>query len=892
MPISLLATRYHRPARAPDLVARPQLTRLLDEALQHRLILLAAPAGFGKTSLLVEWLSGKKVEAAWLSLDRDDTTPTRFWTYVVAALQTVAPRVGRAAQAALQSARPVPLETVLATLINDLAGLAHPLILVLDDYHLITSSAIHQSLDYLLEHLPEPLRLVIATREDPPLALPRLRARGQLAEIRAAELRFSAGEAAAFLNERLALALSGEEVALLVERTEGWVSGLRLAALSLRQADDRHAFIRDFSASHRFVADYLMDEVLSRLDPQLQRFLRRTAVLQRLCAPLCDAVCEADDSRQLLSQLAQANLFLVPLDHTGHWYRYHHLFAEFLHLHLLAIEPELVPALHERACAWCRAHGLRREALGYALAARDYPQAADLIEALADAVLNDEGPEAILGWIGALPTQLVRERPALCLAAAWALQLAGHTSDAEVQLAAAEAANNQGDPALRLKVRGQVAAHRAYLLFFRGAFPQAMAAAREALALLPADELAARTRAAVALSSVLRFAGELTAAEEALAPLASVARTVGTAHTATLYYCSLGEIRQEQGRLHQALAAFREALVVAEQHTGQTDNPFTGFAHIAIGHLQREWGEPEAAEAAIARGLALCRRWQQADALAIGLLELAELLRERGSFDRAQQALAEARQLATAMPSPLGCAEVDLFQARLDLAQGNLVATERWMLEYTLSARDTPSAEQVNTYLTLAQLLVARGEHDAALGLLATLERQLRATGRHDRLLHVLVWQARALAEQGRHTEARAALGQALALGEPEGYVQSFVAGGPPVAALLRRMHAEGGKRQPYLARLLAACAGGDAMPSPPGLQPASLSPDPFTEPLSERELAVLRLMAAGLPNRAIGEQLALSVNTVRWYASQIFAKLGVSGRGAAVARARELGLV
>lgn len=922
---SLLATKYHRPAPAPDLIPRPQVTRLLDAGLTGRLILISAPAGFGKTALVSQWLASRMKDpdssVAWLSLDADDNALPRFWGYVVAALQTAAPSIGRVAQAALQAPQALPIEPVLLALMNDLVVLTTPLLLVLDDYHVMSAPEIHRSVDYLLEHIPASLRLLIITREDPPLALPRLRARGQLAEIRAADLRFTSSEAAAFLNTSQALALSEPDIATLVERTEGWITGLRLAALSLQNTADRHGFVAAFSASDRFVADYLVDEVLSRQPAHRKAFLLQTAVLNRLCGPLCDAVLgleqhpfsneqggqARDDgsvalpqaqhergsySQHIIDELDRANLFLVPLDYERRWFRYHHLFAEFLRLRLREAEPELTATLYQRAGAWCVAHGLPREALGYALTAGDYGAVADLLEAILPESLGQEAPDDALRQLAALPAALLRQRPLLCVQFAWALTFAGRMAEAAEYLAAAEAAA-AGDAGLAQQIAGPVTAHRAYLHFFAGAFTDAHREAQLALRLLPASEGVLRARAAVVLSSVLRFAGELQAAETALLPLRDTIASASV-YTATLYYATLGEIQQERGQLHQALATFGQALAFAARATGRPDTPFTGFAYLAIGHVHRAWNDLAAAAAALARGIELCREWRQADALAIGLIELAELEQCRGELTRAQHALDELRQIVATMGSPWGQAQAQVAQARLDLARGDMAAVEHWVRTSGVSTDALATGTNLDDLQIFGQVLVARGDHTGAARLFARLADQHRAAGCVDRLLPALVWQARALAELGRREEALAVIGEALALGEPGGYIRVFVAGGLPVATLLaahrapRTVHSE--SLHSYVAHLLAAFhPDGHGIPVARGAAPVA---EPLLEPLTPRELAILRMMAAGLSNQAIGAELSLSVNTVRWYASQIFAKLAVSGRGTAVARARELGLL
>jgi LuxR family maltose regulon positive regulatory protein len=901
----MLLTKCHRPEPAPDLVPRPHLIQRLNAGVHNRLVLLSAPAGFGKTSLLVQWLPD--ATTAWLALDDQDTTPEGFWRYVIAALQTVAPELGRLAQAALQAPDPPPVETVVTALVNDLAVLAHPLTLVLDDYHLITTPEIHTSLAFLLDHLPRSLQLVVATREDPPLALARLRARGQLSEIRAADLRFSAEETATFFNQVHQLALEPADVATLVQRSEGWATALRLTLLSLRQNADRSTFIAAFSASHRFVTDYLVEEVLARLDRELQQFLRRTAILQRFCAPLCDAVLDITESSMQLRRIEQANIFLVSLDHDRHWYRYHHLFAEFLRLELRTHEPELVPLLYHRAIDWCRQEGLLREALSYAFAAGDHRQAADLIEALATETLGREGPAAVLEWISRLSDELVRERPLLCIAYAWALTFAGRGADAITYLAAAEAASTTVDAATRTLIAGPVAAHQAYVRFFQGSFGEALAYARLALELLPPQDLLLRSRATLVLCTVLRFAARFAEAEEALAPLAVALEATPNVYIAMLYFSSLGEIRQEQCRLHEARAIFQQAIEAGERYTGHTDNPFTGIVWIAIGHLYWEWNDLPAAGDALHRGLALCREWRQADALVIGLIELARLEQVRGNVEAARRAIAEIRQIAATMGSPWGRRVAGMAEVQLAIGGDDLRAVADWVrvvepdvqnesahtfADGVLSA-ETVADEDLNIGRleedqVRAAALVVLGEHTRAHALLADLVRRFRREGRIYRLVGLLAWQARILAETDQVAEARTVLDEALALAEPQGVIRTLVEVGRPIAELLGTLADAGHPRRAYIARLLAALS--DEPPVPH--ESTHSVPDALLEPLKDRELAVLRLMAAGLSNRAIGDELFLSVNTVRWYAGQIFAKLGVSGRFAAVAQARSLGLL
>ena len=541
MASTLLATKFYFPQPNLDLVNRPRLLERLDSGLRGRLILISAPAGFGKTMLVSHWLQHAKSSPSekhicWLSLDEGDNIPSSFWAYFISALQAAVPQVGEVALTAFQSPQPPPIETVLISLINDVVGTVSSMVLVLDDYHAISTTEIHRAVDFFIEHLPQNLHLVIVTREDPPLSLARLRVRGQLTELRAADLRFTPAETSEFLNQLMTLALTSQDVSALLDRTEGWIAGLRLAALALQHEDDRHSFVDAFTASHRFLTDYLVDEVLSRQPNRLQAFLRRTSVLHRLCPALCDHVLKETGSQETLRHLEHSNLFLVPLDNERRWYRYHHLFAQFLRLRLLETEPRLVSELYQRALEWCTAQGLEREALVYALEAQDYPRAAELIEALAAKVLDSEGATPLLGWIAALPESLVRQRPFLCLDYAWALTISGKMEQAAEYMDAAKAACPALAESEQVIIRGYVAAHHAYHLFFKGDYHQAIDFARKGLAQITADDDVMRARTAFVLASGLRYSGDIQAARQAFSLAAAASQRTGNIYTASLKF--------------------------------------------------------------------------------------------------------------------------------------------------------------------------------------------------------------------------------------------------------------------------------------------------------------------------------------------------------------------
>jgi LuxR family maltose regulon positive regulatory protein len=904
MSVSTLVTKLYIPSSRPDLVARPRLIDRLNEGLRGKLTLISAPAGFGKTSLLSAWSEQTTLPVAWLSLDEYDDDPNRFWQYVVAALQTAclepakaAAHLGATAQKILQSDRQTAIEPLLVSLVNDIAAHGEPLLLVLDDLHTITDPAIFAGLDFFLDHQPPNLHLVIITREDPPLPLSRLRVRGQLCEIRAAGLRFLEEETAVFLNDLRLLNCDDEAITALNRRTEGWVAGLQLAALALQSPaanGSTSEFIAAFSGSDRFITDYLVDEVLSRQETAVRQFLRRTSILSRFTADLCDAVMDAaqspisnlqspiSQSRSILNYLERANLFLVPLDNERRWYRYHHLFAEFLRQRLLEQEPALLPTLRLAAARWLADSDRPREALPYALAAPDFSLAADLIETLAPQVLEQENAAIVQAWIGQLPETLLAERPFLNIYYAWALAVTGAAGNIDEYLATAVTLSEEAAPADRQLITGMAAAHHAYAAMFAGAHEEAGQLAQQALAALPETHLALRARTAAVLGNSYNYTGRQDAAIHAYRDAIGWCETIGDVANATLSLCSLAEIYFDRTQLSLTTQTYQEALDFAQRHTGSSDNPFTGFAHFAVGRVARERNELDTALAQMQHGAALCREWRQAYSLVIGLMDLGILHTMRGEWAQARQMLQEARPLAQTASPEWGGGMVDALLARLALAQGDVDAAARWAAGCGFAPDDAPSYELTLVNFTLARTLIAQNHFEEALALLTNLAALHEPIGRLRLVMEARVWQAAAYAAQGNAEQAAAQLQAALCLAEPEGYVRVFVDAGPAIADLLAQQ-----PPSPFQQKLLAAFGvESDPTPLPKPAQSALL------DPLNERELTVLRLMAAGLSNRDIGDELYLSVNTIRWYASQIYSKMGVSGRGTAVAQARELGIL
>jgi LuxR family maltose regulon positive regulatory protein len=904
----LLATKLHIPRPRPELLSRARLIERLTEGTARELVLVCTPAGFGKTTLLADWARGTPRPVAWVSLDEGDNDPTRFWRHVAAALDWVRPGLGERAGALLRDAGRASFEAVPAALVNELAGGPDEVVLILDDYHLIDAPPVHQSLAFLLEHLPTKAHLVVASRADPPLPLARLRARGQLAELRAADLRFTPDEAAALLRTAVGSDLPEAAVAALADRTEGWVAGLQLAALSLRGQDDVAAFVEGFSGSHRYVLDYLAEEVLDRQPQPLRQFLLETSVLERLSGPLCDAVTGRADSQVLLEQAERASLFLVPLDEVRGWWRYHQLFADLLRVRLRLGQPERVPELHRAAAAWSEAHGLVDDAIRHALAAGDAAWAARLVERHFDALLQRAEGATVDRWVAALPVELVRSRPRLLLAqAVWAL-LVGRIHEAEPLLDQAEVALAAGgdepyEPSvgraasLVANLPASIAIARADLARRRGDADRVDAFAQGALPQLTKEDRALRWAADRYLAVAAWQRGELAQAERLLIDLIGEQWAPGEGFLAVRPRYDLGQVQRARGRLGAALRTYRQVLAAA----GGTGRPLPadGMAHVGMAGVLYERSELDGALEHASQGVALCRQLAYTQPLLAGLATLAWIRHARGDRAGALAAIAEAEQIE---PSP---EVVDLLnpvpalRARLALAHGEVTDAARWVQARGLDVQDQPSYPREREYLVLARVLVAQGDPERALGLLERLRAEAAAQGRTGSVIDVRTLQALALSAAGDRPGALDALAEALALGAPEGYLRMFIDEGPPMAALFRELLARRRRARPatvaaprdYLARLVEAFEQADLPIRPPASNGRVVAPG-MVEPLTARELEVLRLLAAGMSNQAIARQLVVTLDTVKSHVGRILAKLDAANRTEAVARARGLGLL
>jgi LuxR family maltose regulon positive regulatory protein len=889
---SLLQTKLKIPPVRPDLVPRPRLIEYLKAGLHCKLTLVSAPAGFGKTTLLSEWATNCERPVAWLSLDRSDNDPARFWAYFVAALQCARANIGEVALMMLQSPQPPAAEALLTGLINEIAASPESFALVLDDYHLIKSQSIHNALAFLLEHMPSQMHLVIATRADPPLHIARLRGRGQLAELRLTDLRFTIDEATEFLNQAMNLSLSIDDVAALASRTEGWIAGLQMAAVSMQGREDTASFIHAFTGSNRFILDYLVEEVLQRQSGTVQTFLLQTAILERLTGSLCDAITGQTDGQATLEMLERANMFTVPLDNERCWYRYHRLFADLLRRRLRQAQPDRVPVLHRQASEWYEQNGLLGAAINHALSAEGWERAAHLIEQAAEAALMRSEVATLLRWVDALPDELVRARPTLCLFHAWALLLGGRP----LEMVESRLQSVDGNADLIAKASPL----RAFVAVFQGRLSRAAELSREALDQLADDDVFLRGIATWMLAFFDMVDGDIVGSTQALDRIATASQEAGNVMIAVMTTCSLAELHLIRGQLDKARDIYQQALELATDEQEQR-LPIAGMALMGLGEIWRERNDLEAAERHLSEGIEQIKRWGEIGAMD-GYISLAYVRQARGDVDGARDAIQKAQRVAakfdaTEMDDDL----VAAHQAYLGIMQGDVEQPLHWLegrewtadaalaeLEerYSSGVRPDPSRRRRTAeYVALARLLIALDRHDEALTILELLAKVAEKHGLNGRVIKFQILKAIAHQAQGDLAQALTALERALSLAELEGYVRVFVDEGKPMAALLRQAAARGIVVE-YVGKLLAAFD--------EGAREASPYPDtqPLIEPLSKRELEVLRLLTTHLSSTEIAEELYISVHTARYHIKSIYSKLGVHRRADAVDRARELRLL
>jgi len=921
---SLLSTKLFIPPTRTNLVNRHRLIERLDAGLDNKLTLISAPAGFGKTTLISNWINTldartaeqgaqrfEHVRAAWVSIDERDNDPTLFWHYIIAALQTILPKFGENVQTMLNSATTFSHEVVVTILINEFVevhqndGASTKFLIILDDYHLITNQIIHDSLNFMLDHLPPFLQLVITTRADPPLKLSYRHGRLEVNQIRAADLSFSSDESAEYLNEQIGLDLSFNDIEALENRTEGWIAGLQLAALSLQEQADKHKFVLDFTGDDRYIADYLIDEVLQKQPPHIQEFLMKTSVLNQLCGPLCEVLTGQDQSQSILNQLERYNLFLSPLDNRREWYRYHSLFADLLRQRLRkSRNEEQISKLHILASEWYVNWGEIIEAVDHAILGKAHSQAAQLIEQQSEEIFKQFKLNTLVKWIQVLPQNILESRPILCMIYAWALLALGQLRETEDCLQVIENTigsstrdvSSQTLEILDADTRGallEILTVRSVIAINRFDIPTTLKLCQIIEPWLvdndqphfynPAFSL--RTVVLFNLGLAFEFSGDSNAAEAAFQEAATLSIEQKNIHILPMAISHLGQLQVLQGSLYQADNTYRQALKSGAQITGK-HSPVAGIAEIGLGILYYEWNELEKSHQHFIAGIELGKQWNNSEILLAGHFGLARLDLTQGNFARAFALLKELETILSDNQAQMLLPAVHAFRARLWIYQGNLTDANRWLQSANLQLDGTLTYLQESDYITYARFLIAGQQWDDADRLISHLIEFADSGNRNTRIIELLILQSLVQQGQGQSRRAEETLARALKIAEPEGYIRTFLDEGPALVALLYPLVADA-TSSAYTREILRAFRMQEIES-----QEIEDSQSDLIEPLSDREIEVLQCLAEGLSNREIALKLTVSLSTIKTHTRNIYGKLGVNSRTQAIAQAKIWGLI
>ncbi len=894
MPESLLATKLFVPSISLELVPRPRLYERLDQGLTRKLTLVSAPAGFGKSTVVTGWLAENGDQAAWLSLDEGDNDPVRFWTYLIAAIQTICPELGVEARQVISAPQLRNNEPVGISLINDIFQLDHDLILVLDDYHVIEAEAIHTGLGYLLEHQPPNLHIVLITRADPSISLARLRAHSQLVEIRAKDLQFSLDEAATLLNDKMGLGLNLKQIEALNAHTESWVVGLQLAALSMKGKTSYDAFIKEFTGGHKFILDYLIEEVLVTLPEKQHEFMLRTSILDRFCSELCQAVIGDSASRMILDEIWKSNLFLIPLDIEGNWFRYHHLFAEVLNALLEKDHPDEVDRLHKKAAVWFDSEGYPDEAVEHALRSGDMDLAREMVLKNWMQVLHRGGVATVLRWVDALPEDEDGFDPEVPLARCWALFISGMNTAVEPHLEQATNAYERlvGNGSLsgqqKNLIASQLAMMRSVLARSQGDHHRSMAYAEEAAELIPREIKIGIGTAWNMIAAAYAGAGDFDGTIEAYGRGISLSEAEGNLIAA--YGCTYGQAMYLliQGKLNEAEELCLSTIERAERE-GQGGFPAAGSLHMAMARIVLEQNRMDDAMAYLNTGLRIARPGGFVEAVRTGRYVRAQLAVESGDLDAAVATLEDTERIINAMDDSYLTGELNKEWAWLYLKAGDLNAARERLLILKEKSAATRHANLLLWERSLfPMLLCAEERYEEALTALDESIHHSRALNSSGELIRLLVLQAVALDALGDTRSAHTALHEALALSASQGYIKRWLDAGPGIVPLLHDLKGDrdtDDALQTYLDLLLQACQTAfEKVPQPPH--------GDLPDPITPRELEILHLICKGYSNPEIADKLVVTINTVKKHTSNIYGKLGVSSRTQAIARAHELNLL
>jgi LuxR family maltose regulon positive regulatory protein len=916
----LLATKLFIPPTRPGLIPRPRLVDRLNTCAYPgcKLILITAPAGYGKTTLATEWLGSLQLGAsnenkesyrvAWFSLDEGDNDPIRFFSYFYAALnqiEGIKSALGKGALGLLQSSQLPPPKITLTSLINEIAAFPEKIILVLDDYHLIDNRSIHDALSFFLENLPPQMHLVIATREDPHLPLSRLRTRGQMTELRATDLRFTPAEAAEYLNRVMGLDLSSDDIALLEARTEGWIAGLQLAALSMRGYKDAASLINAFTGSHRLVQDFLIDEVLSQQSESIQEFLLHTSILDQLTGPICDALTQRNNSQSTLESLERANLFIIPQDGERNSFRYHHLFADLLHLRLQQTQPERIPGLHNLASKWYEENGFADEAITHALRADDFNRSINLIEQHVDTIWAQGEYTKLQRWLKGLPDELVLSRPQLCIFQAWELFASGQPDAGERLLRTAELAydpstdlasvtesHDQDQPSGfgGLKVRGRAAAIQAWIAAYqRYNISGLIQHLRQALDYLPEQDLQWRSAVAITLADVHAFSGDIGSAYQVRLEALKACEASGNTYLYLYNSAKLALNLKAQGQLPQVQELCQQRVQFAYDN-GMPQTAVVGWLLAIWGEVLTETNDLDQAYDLLEKSVEMTERGGDVGMLGWSYLGLTRVLFARGDMAGAEKIVQKMNKISQEFIVPTWIMNLNAaWQSRIWLAQGKLEAAARWARDNGQEPDKLPSYLNKYKYITLARILIAKGQEEESTRLLQGMLEESQVGGDTTRAIEILILQALALHAGGDTNQAVDTLERALTLAEPRCFYRIFVDEGQPMARLLYKA-LNRGIAPDYVNQLLQAFPIDEL--EQVELSVSQVSVSSYIEPLSEREIEVLQLIAEGLTNPEIATRLILSLYTVKTHTRNIYSKLGVNNRTQAVSKARTLGIL
>ena len=906
----ILATKLFIPTIRPERVSRPRLIKKLNDGLYRKLTLISAPAGFGKTTLVSDWLSGGERPVTFLTLDEGDNDIARFLTYFIAALQSIDPILATGIFNSLRSPQPPPIEATLTILVNEVAAIPNNFILVLDDYHLIDAPQIHDALSFLIENLPPQLHMVISTREDPLLPLSRLRARNQLTELRAADLCFTRSETAEFLNQVMGLNLSSDDIAALEKCTEGWIAGLQLAAISLQGKADTSRLIQSFTGSNRLVLDYLIEEVLEQQPKSVQEFLFQTSILNRLTGSLCDALTGQGNGQKVLETLERANLFIIPLDEERRWYRYRHLFADLLIQRLNQIHPDQVKLLHQQACKWYEQHGYMDEAIEHALMIQDFDCAVHLIEAYVDTLWQQGAHRKLPRLFASVPIELILAKPQLCVYQAWyafisgqqelterCLQIAEHALSTHTDNLTHSGMQEQDSPtdSQMSQLQGRISAIRAFMASFQGNITELIHHAHQALETLPEQDRIWRSITAITLGDVYGFKGDMTAAYAARLEAYKASKAAGDIYNMMLASSKLAITMIEQGRLHNTVEFCQDQIQTAAEF-GFSKSPLCGFLWVLLGETYAELNELDQGLDLALTGINITEQTGNLVFVGWGHISLIGILFSRGDFAAVEDNIQKIEQMSQDSNVPAWIVGLmATWQIRLWLAQGKLEAASQWVKTRDLSTNiESPLLQEIDyfslsEYIALARILIAQDRLDKSIKLLQHLFSIADKGNRVASMLEILILQALAFQKQGKTDQSMSALERSLTLAESQDFIRIFVDEGPQMARLL--YEALSREIAPdYVQRLLGAFPVEEpektSLPQPNGPE------SELIEPLSEREIEVLQLIAEGLSNSEISSQLYLSLNTVKAHTRNIYGKLGVNNRTQAGAKARALGLL